>query len=217
MNTYAVETNMLALWVEVPICAFRPHESREYQDTHPFPPPSAVYGMLLSLCGVRREDKGQHQGVRMALAIESPPERAKVFRKFRRGKELGDLRPDYQDLLIGLKLWVWLATGSDQGQPPLVERIVAALDRPQHVNRFGGLSLGESSYLVDSINLREPEDRQIMHFLKPDPAGFYNLPIWVDHENNRNRRVRFNIEQTPVADGVRKCWVQVEPDATVEA
>ena len=147
----------------------------------------------------------------MALAIESLPERSKVFRKFRRGKELGSLRPDYQDLLIGLKLWVWLATGSDKGQPPLVERIAAALDQPQHVNRFGGLSLGESSYLVDSISLHESDLEQTMHFLKPDPTGYYNLPFWVDHEKNQHVRRRFNIENLAVEEGLSVCWLSVEP------
>ena len=37
----------LTLYVEVPICAFRPHSSREYQDTYPVPPPASVYGLLL--------------------------------------------------------------------------------------------------------------------------------------------------------------------------
>lgn len=202
----------VTLRVEVPICAFRPHESREYQDTHPFPPPSAVYGMLLSLCGIRREHKAQHQGVRMALAIETLPERAKVFRKFRRGKKLGDLRPDYQDLLIGLKLWVWLEAGDERGEPPLVHRIVTALDQPHQVDRFGGLSLGESSYLVDSISRQEPDEGASMQFLKPDPAGFYNLPVWIDHSANRNSRQRFNIECLPVADALQCCWIDIVPD-----
>ena len=212
MSTTA-STDSVTLRVEVPICAFRPYESREYQDTHPFPPPSAVYGMLLSLCGVRREHKAQHQGSRMVLAIESLPNRAKVFRKFRRGKELGDLRPDYQDLLIGLKLWVWLTTGADRGQPPLVEKIVEALDQPQRVDRFGGLSLGESSYLVDSISLREPDDEQTMHFLRPDPAGFYNLPIWVNYEANTNTRRRFTIRSLRIDEGIESSWMEVSPSA----
>lgn len=210
----ATSSKTVTLRVEVPLCAFRPHESREYQDTHPFPPPSAVYGMLLSLCGIRREHRAQHQGVRMALAIEALPERAKVFRKFRRGKELGDLRPDYQDLLVGLQLWVWLETGTDQGEPPLVDRIVSVLDQPHQVDRFGGLSLGESSYLVDSISQRKPDEKVSMHFLNPDPAGFYSLPVWIDHSANRNTRKRFNIESLSPMAALKSCWIDIAPDTT---
>src|SRR5690242_4430765 len=98
----------LAVLVEVPICAFRPYTSREYQDTYPVPTPSSVFGMLLSFVGVARENKGLHRGVEMALAVEKLPQRAKVFRKLRRGSDLTNLRPDYQDLLLDLRLWVWL-------------------------------------------------------------------------------------------------------------
>ncbi len=203
----------VTLLVEVPICAFRPYESREYQDTHPFPPPSAVYGMLLSLCGVGRQDKVQHQGVRMSLAIEAFPERAKVFLKFRRGKELEDVRPDYQDVLIGIKLWVWLATGNDRADPPLVHRIHSAFDRSHELKRCGGLSLGESSYLVDSVCRRQPGADVLMEFLRPDPAGFHNLPVWIDHSANTNSRIRCKIENLRVAEALKVCWIEISPSA----
>src|ERR1700674_1944442 len=98
----ASRTDPLPIRVDVPVCAFRPYASREYQDTFPFPAPSSVYGMLLSFLGVRREDKGQHRGVEMGLAVRQLPGVAKVFRKLRRGGDLGNTRPDYQDLLMDL-------------------------------------------------------------------------------------------------------------------
>src|SRR5436309_293194 len=103
----------LCLAVDVPDCAFRPYESREYQDTYPFPPPSAVYGMLLSLVGVQRKDKGRHRGTSLVVGADAVPDQSRVFRKLRRGKDLEDLRPDYQDILMNLKLWVWLFEGED--------------------------------------------------------------------------------------------------------
>ena len=109
--------------VEVPVCAFRPYASREYQDTFPVPPPSSVYGMLLSLLGVPREHKDCHRGAEMAIAVELLPGKAKVFRKLRRGDDLEDTRPDYQDLLMDLTLWVWLRPGTDSANPPLSQRV----------------------------------------------------------------------------------------------
>src|SRR3989442_15695185 len=100
---------LLPIRVEVPVCGFRPYASREYQDTYPVPPPATVYGMLLSLLGVPREQKALHRGAEMALALADVPgraQRSRVFRKLRRGSDLEKTRPDYQDLLIDLKLWV---------------------------------------------------------------------------------------------------------------
>ncbi len=81
--------------IEVPICAFRPYASREYQDTFPVPTPATIYGMLLSLVGeppipstgnrVAHEAKEKHRGAEMAFGIARLPARSKVFRKLRRG------------------------------------------------------------------------------------------------------------------------------------
>ncbi|MBM4288588.1 MAG: type I-MYXAN CRISPR-associated protein Cas5/Cmx5/DevS, partial [Deltaproteobacteria bacterium] len=153
----------LCLFVEVPVCAFRPHWSREYQDTYPFPPPSTVYGMLLSLAGVDWQQKGKYAGVHMALALEGEPKQSRVLRKFRRfsASKVVDpftfRRPDYQDLLLWLKLWVWIHDG--EAQASLVEKVRISLT-PAHrgeIQRYGGLSLGESSHLINDVSLREPD------------------------------------------------------------
>ena len=198
----------LRLLAEVPICAFRPYESREYQDTYPFPPPSSVYGMLLSLCGVPREEKSRHRGAIMALALESRPGTSKVFRKLRRGKELGDLRPDYQDILVGLMLWIWLGDGREQVSPTLRQLVDEGLAAPHRIRRSGGLSLGESSYLVDTLVLNRAPPNELV-FLKPDRAGFYSLPVWIDHVANTNIRHRFNLERVPVEEGLKTCWFHI--------
>jgi len=141
--------NPVPIRIEVPVCAFRPYESREYQDTFPIPPPSTVYGMLLSFLGIRREDKAKHRGVEMALALPDEPgrtARSRVFRKLRRGSDLETTRPDYQDLLLDLKLWIWLRPGLDSSVPPLSTLIPAAISDTKMIGqRSGGLSLGESS------------------------------------------------------------------------
>ena len=102
----------------------------------------------------------------MALAVAELPRRSKVFRKLRRGEDLEDTRPDYQDLLIGLTLWVWLRRGADPADPPLSVRIPAAPADPSTLTREGGLSLGESSYLVNAISIDPAPDRLV--FLTPD-------------------------------------------------
>jgi CRISPR-associated protein Cas5t len=199
----------ISIHVEVPFCAFRPYVSREYQDTYPIPPPSAVYGMLLSLVGVQREHKGLHRGAAIALAVDKLPQQATVLRKLRRGKTLQETRPDYQDLLIDLNLWVWLRRGRESGSPTLAEKVLEAVSNPISITRFGGLSLGESSYLVNTIARREPPDQDGI-FLQPDTKGFYSMPVWVDHEDAmKTRSMRFALVPRPLQSGAEGCWVEI--------
>lgn len=212
-------TDEFCLRVEVPVCAFRPYASREYQDSYPVPTPSAVYGMLLSLLGEpppgmtdaaqRRERKERHRGVALALAVDRPPGRSKVFRKLRRG-DLEDIRPDYQDLLLDLGLWVWLGRGKDAAEPCMADRVRAALANPATITRSGGLSLGESSYLVDAVSVARPPESAV--FVVPDLKGFYSLPTWVDHTDQAKTVTRrFRIDDKPglVAEALSGAWFHV--------
>jgi CRISPR-associated protein Cas5t len=199
----------VSLFVEVPFCAFRPYASREYQDTYPVPPPSAVYGMLLSMVGVQREEKSLHCGVEMALAVEKLPQRAKVFRKLRRGKTLEDLRPDYQDLLLDVRLWIWLRDAHDRATVSLPTKITQALASPASLRRSGGLSLGESSYLVDTISIKEPPESEGI-FLQPNDAGFYSLPVWVDHQDaSRTQLRRFALVTQTLSGELAGFWTDI--------
>jgi CRISPR-associated protein Cas5t len=165
--------------------------------------------MLLSLVGVRREEKAQHCGVKMALAVERLPEKAKVFRKLRRGRTLEDVRPDYQDLLLDLRLWIWLQQGRDTTPSPLTDKVAAALSSPLSVTRSGGLSLGESSYLVDTISMKEPPEGEGI-FLQPNNEGFYSVPVWVDHqEPSRTRLRRFALVPRVLRSGPDGFWIDI--------
>ena len=103
----------------------------------------------------------------------------------------GNTRPDDQELLTGVKLLVWLDSSGEQNEGPRLEaRIRAALDPAQRgsISRFGGLSLGESTHLVDEVRLpSEPPDRPLRtYLLKSD--GLLTLPVWVDHVGSDGTR-----------------------------
>jgi len=198
----------LRLRISVPICAFRPHASREYQDTYPVPTPASVYGMMLSFVGVPREEKAKHRGCQLVIAVEHLPERSRVFRKFRRGKTLQSLRPDYQDLLLDVCVWVWLRQANDTAEEPLVRRVFTALRNPSSIVRAGGLSLGESSYLVNDLSHRCVPPAELT-FLRPHVQGFYALPVWVDHlDASKTRVLRCSLERL-ASDQVDQCWIEV--------
>nr|AHZ45663.1 CRISPR-associated fruiting body developmental protein S [uncultured bacterium] len=182
---------MLGLYVRVPVACFRKGLAREYLETEPLPPPATCYGFLLSLVGEGR--RRRHVGCRVAPVLLNEPERSVVLRTVWRVKGLplgaaGNARPDFQQLLAPVELVVWLdSSGESAGGPGLEGRVARGLDDPASVDRFGGLSLGESSHLVDEVRLfprpgREPPDegRRGRAFLLA-AAGRLTLPVWVDH------------------------------------
>src|SRR5438876_5649651 len=144
---------MFGIRVTVPIASFRKGLAREYLETEPLPPPSTCYGFLLSLVG--ETDRRRHVGCRVAPALLNKPERSVVLRTVWRVKKTplgssGNTRPDYQQLLAPIELAVWLDSSEEAGGgPTLEERVGVALDQDLRgtIERFGGLSLGESTHL----------------------------------------------------------------------
>lgn len=176
----------LGLYVSVPVACFRVAQARELFETYPVPPPATVYGMLLSLVG--EENRLRHEGAEVAYALVSRPGRSVVLRTLWRvkDKKLGpgigtNRRPDFQELLSDVRLTVWIRPGSDEEGPSLAERVASALENPGSVHRFGGLSLGESTHLVDEVRLRREGDPSQGRHLVNDLEGDLSLPIWPDH------------------------------------
>lgn len=184
----------IALRVEVPIACFRQSRAREYAETYPVPPPSTVYGMLLSIVG--EMDRYKHCGVRLAIALLSQPEKSTVIRTFRRFKKQDihdptNARPDYQELLTNIHFVVWVDAGTDKAKPTLPERLQMAFDNPTSINRFGGLSLGESRDLVNTVTPLSDKDKQKnLYWLVQDEDGLLTLPYWVDHIGSQKTRWR---------------------------
>ena len=68
------------------------------------------------------------------------------------------MRPDFQHLLTNVRLVVFVESGEEtiEGNS-LEDRLRVALDpeQRQRIERFGGLSLGESTHMVDEVSLFE--------------------------------------------------------------
>ena len=157
----------IALKVDVPIASFPTSHSREYRETYPVPPPSTVYGMLLSMVG--ETDRYKHCGLKIAIALLSEPAKSITLRKIRRFKfkkidSRENTRPDFQEILTGIELIVWVNSEEDKAEPNLCYRLNQAFTNPSSVSRFGTLCLGESRDLVDSIDLLT--DKYIGHGLR---------------------------------------------------
>src|SRR5579884_443439 len=153
---------MTGLLVSVPIACWRKGLAREYLETEDVPPPATCYGFLLSLVG--ETDRRRHLGCRVTAGLLSCTHKSVVLRTVWRVKKTplgspGNTRPDYQQLLSGIELIIWLDSGQESsGAPRLEDRAAQALDpaRRGALTRFGGLSLGESTHLVDSITRFHP-------------------------------------------------------------
>jgi CRISPR-associated protein Cas5t len=187
-----VTNRILALEIEVPIACFRQSRAREYAETYLVPPPSTVYGMLLSIVG--EMDRYKHCGVKLAIALLSHPQKSTVIRTFRRFKKKDihdptNSRPDYQELLTDIKFITWVDSQEDKSQPTLSERLQQAFSNPALIERFGGLCLGESRDLVNSVTILPENDRtQSLQWLVQDEDGLLTLPYWVDHVGSKGTR-----------------------------
>lgn len=184
----------ICLRVTVPVCSFRKGYAREYLETEEVPPPSTVYGFLLSLVG--EEDRRAYLGTKIALGLLSQPELSTVLRTVWRVKAIdvtrkglptvhqppgvgSNRRPDFQEILTGLDLAIWVDDG------PLSARLCQASEAPRDVSRFGGLSLGESRDLVNDILWNPELSGLTCMWLTIDPEGELPLPIWVDHVGSK--------------------------------
>jgi CRISPR-associated protein Cas5t len=170
----------IALIIDVPICSFRKGSARSFLESEEFPPPSTVYGCLLSLIG--EEDRHAYIGTELALAVEELPRKSVVLRKTWRMKERVppgtgvNAKPDLQELLTDVRLRVWVRPGQ------LASRVADALRAPGDVVRYGGLSLGESHDLVNGVSFVKPDEPvRSLVWLERMANGRTPVTVWVDH------------------------------------
>jgi hypothetical protein len=98
-----------------------------------------------------------------------------------------------------------------------MERVQFALDpyRRREIRRYGGLSLGESSHLVNQISFDRPNGSG--QFLCQDNKGFFHFPVWVQHPRcgqGSTRGMRFSIlEPEPLKQPSKgdSRWICIEP------
>lgn len=144
--------------------------------------------MLLSAIG--ESDRLVHERAELAFGVLRAGERCRVLRTAWRVKTVKEppgtgenKRPDFMELLTGLAFTVFVRDGADSGTPTLARRVSDAVSAPAIVARFGGLSLGESTMLVDDFRRVRAGDvgRSGVSWVVADPSGELALPLWADH------------------------------------
>ena len=185
---------MIGVYVTVPVACFRKGLAREYLETEPLPPPSTCYGFLLSLVG--ETDRYRHVGCRIGPVLIGRPEKSTILRTVWRTKSkklrMGDgnnRTPAQQELLTGVRLVLWLNSLDEKvAGPSLEQRVEDALTRPELLERFGGLSLGESTHLVDEVKLFPGNAEETGVIFVCAERGRLTLPVWVDHVGSQGTR-----------------------------
>ena len=200
-------------YIDCPCTSFPRSFARDYKETYLYPPPSTIYGCLLSLVG--EEDLTAHLGVKLAMGIigERPPI-SRIVRKQRHHKfsktHMGTYppsqfsKPNFQELLTDVKLVIKLDSSDELAKINLDERVAIALTSPQEITRFGGLSLGESWALINGIRPYRETDGKIDWLVK-DCRGLISLPVWINRQNQRGTFQRFSFGEFS-----SDCWVKIQ-------
>jgi len=181
---------MFGLYVSVPIACFRKAHAREFLETESIPPPSTCYGFLLSLVG--ETNRSRHLGCRVTVGRFGEPCSSVVLRTVWRVKNkplgaAGNTRPDYQQLLTDVRLAIYLDSSEEINEGPRLEqRVAEAIDTGGNLVRFGGLSIGESTHLVNDVcRLDRMTGRTVLKeelkLYTLNDQGQLTLPVWVDH------------------------------------
>lgn len=210
---------MIILHIEVPYASFRKSFARSFAETYALPPPSTVYGMLLSLVG--EHFRNRHEGVRFAFAYKCRckkdevcngncfPRIATTLRKFSRYKygvpnkqsSLGNA-PDFIETLCNIEFLCWVDSAKEKADERgnakgevLEQRILNALQNPQTVSRSGIVCLGLSDDAVNDISLCEAVKGE-WHRLLLNDKGSLELPVWADHVRGLDTRwQRYELEK----------------------
>jgi CRISPR-associated protein Cas5t len=203
-------------YLDCPCTSFPRSFARDYKETYLYPPPSTVYGFLLSLVG--EEDLTAHLGVKIAIGlIGEAPSLSRIVRKQRHHKfsktHAGTYpsskfsKPNHQELLTDLKVALKLNSAEEKAKVKLADRVHIALSTPEKITRFGGLSLGESWAMVNGIREYRETDGQI-RWLVTDNRGLIGLPVWIDRKTTRGTFQRFSL--TDSGNSSEQIWVKIK-------
>ena len=202
-------------YLDCPCTSFPRSFARDYKETYLYPPPSTVYGFLLSLVG--EEDLTAHLGVKIAIGlIGEPPPISRIVRKQRHHKfskqRLGTYpsskfsKPNFQELLTGLKIAISIDSSAEKTPVTLAERVAIAVSTPEQIIRFGGLSLGESWAMVNGFRPYRESDGEI-RWLTVDNRGLIALPIWIDRKTTQGTFQRFSLVNSEFIN--ESIWVTI--------
>lgn len=204
----------MLLYLDCPCTSFPRSFARDFKETYRYPPPSTIYGLLLSLVG--EVDLLAHVGVKLAIGIiGSDPPISKIVRKQRHHKfgvkHLGTYpssqfsKPNHHELLTDVQVVIDVNSSEETSTVKLEDRLAIALSTPSQITRFGGLSLGESWAMVNGVRAYRETDGTIRWLMK-DNRGLISLPVWINRKTTQGTFQRFSWCEDEFNDD---CWVKI--------
>ncbi len=222
----------MQLYLDCPCTSFPRSFARDFKETYRYPPPSTIYGLLLSLVG--EVDMLAHVGVKLAIGIiGNDPPISRIVRKQRHHKfdnggaehkkrvqQYGEgiyptsqfSKPNHHELLTDIQIAIDVNSTEDTATVKLEERLAIAFSTPSQITRFGGLSLGESWAMVNGIRAYRETDGSIRWLIK-DNRGLIGLPVWINRETTQGTFQRFSWCEGEFRDD---CWVKISAPTAPE-
>lgn len=177
---------MLVLHVQAAFAAFRAFVAGSYRNTAPFITPSAAYGLLLNVAGIEsRLDDGVSLMTRtrdglpeasIAVGMIVDPQVCSLYQQLHnypvtaKDKKEGlarskggkyNIQPIRRELLCGIDGYIALK-GNEELERLIAESVTdgVASIRSDGLPRYGVPFLGDNSYLIDRLDIIEPERLQ---------------------------------------------------------
>jgi CRISPR-associated protein Cas5t len=211
----------MQLYLDCPCTSFPRSFARDFKETYRYPPPSTIYGLLLSLVG--EMDMLAHVGVKLAIGIiGNDPPISRIVRKQRHHKfgvkHLGTYpssqfsKPNHHELLTDIQVVIDVNSSEEIATVELEERLAIALSTPSQITRFGGLSLGEYWAMVNGVRAYRETDG-VIRWLMKDNRGLISLPVWINRETTQGTFQRFGWCEGKFSDN---CWVKISAPAVTE-
>jgi CRISPR-associated protein Cas5t len=211
----------MLLYLDCPCTSFPRSFARDFKETYRYPPPSTIYGLLLSLVG--EVNMQVHVGVKIAIGIiGNEPPISRIVRKQRHHKfgvkHLGTYpssqfsKPNHHELLTDVQVAIDVNSSEEAALLKLEERLAIALSTPSQITRFGGLSLGESWAMVNGVRAYRETDGTIRWLMK-DNRGLIGLPVWINRETTQGTFQRFGWCEGEFSDD---CWVKISAPTAPE-
>jgi CRISPR-associated protein Cas5t len=212
----------MLLYLDCPCTSFPRSFARDFKETYRYPPPSTIYGLLLSLVG--EVDLQAHVGVQIAIGIiGNDPPISRIVRKQRHHKfsvkHLGTYptsqfsKPNHHELLTDVQVAIDVNSCEETATVKLEDRLAIALSTPSQITRFGGLSLGESWAMVNGVRAYRETDGAIRWLMK-DNRGLIGLPVWINRETTQGTFQRFSLSEGEFSDD---CWVKISAPTVPES